>query len=137
MRTKKGGSIITPDEYQRLAHSFAFYTKPAIVEESNLHGSFKTAQVKATCDFVYPCLGLAEETGELNGKFAKIIRDKRGIMSEEDITAISKEIGDCLWMIAEICTVLNLTMSEVMIQNIQKLEDRRNRNVLSGSGDNR
>ena len=128
---------MTPDEYQIRAHEFAFYTKPAVVEESNLHGAFKTATIKASCDYVYPCLGLSEEAGELNGKLAKIIRDKKGIISDEDKQAISKEIGDCMWMISEICTVLDLSLAEVMQQNLKKLEDRRNRNVLSGSGDNR
>lgn len=122
---------ITIKDYQEKAHSFSFYEKPAIVEH---HGSVTH---KTSCDYVYPCLGLSEEAGELNGKLAKIIRDKKGKISIEDLEAISKEVGDCCWMIAEICTVLGLDLEEVMQQNIQKLTDRKNRNVLTGSGDNR
>ncbi len=128
---------MNPNEYQKKAHSFAYYEKPCLVSENNMHAHFKQAKVKESCDWAYPCLGLSEEAGELNGKFAKILRDKHGVISSKDKEAISKEIGDCCWMIAEICTVLDLKFEDVLKQNIAKLEDRKARNVLSGSGDNR
>lgn len=129
--------MMTTIEYQLRAHEFSFYGKPVITEESKHHGHFKTLKVKNTCDYVYPALGLSEEAGEVCGKFAKILRDKNGDLTENDKNEISKEIGDCMWMIAEICTVLGLKLHEVMEQNINKLESRKQRNVLSGSGDNR
>lgn len=122
---------MTIKEYQEQAHSFSFYSVPEIIEH---HGSITHS---TSCAYVYACLGLSEESGELNGKLAKIIRDKKGKITNEDLKEISKEIGDTCWMIAEICTVLGLDLDIVMQQNIQKLTDRKNRNVLSGSGDNR
>jgi len=129
--------MITTIEYQLRAHGFSFYEKPVVVDESSHHKHFKNIKIKSTCDYVYPALGLSEEAGEVCGKFAKIIRDKGGEVSAADKAAISKELGDCLWMIAELCTCLGLKMHEVMEENINKLEDRKRRNVLSGSGDNR
>lgn len=35
-----------------------------------------------------------------------------------------KELGDCLWMIAEICTANNFKLEDVMIMNIEKLANR-------------
>lgn len=35
-----------------------------------------------------------------------------------------KELGDCLWMIAEICTANEFKLEDVMIMNIEKLANR-------------
>jgi len=120
------------DIYQKKALSFKMYEIPVIVE--TVDGELR---IKESLEWDYPSHGLTEEAGEVAGKFAKIIRDKGGAISNEDKLAISKELGDCLWMIAEICSVLDLSLSEVMELNIKKLEDRKARNVISGSGDNR
>lgn len=37
---------------------------------------------------------------------------------------MSKELGDCLWMIAEACSALDLNLEDVMEQNIEKLRKR-------------
>ena len=42
-----------------------------------------------------------------------------------------------MWMIAELCTVYGLDLGEVMAEKIEKLEDRLNRGVIVGEGDNR
>ena len=81
----------------------------------------------------YPLLGLAEETGELLGKFAKYYRDG-GQMPYE---AITKEAGDVLWMLARILDDLGITLEEAAAMNVTKLESRKERNVISGSGDDR
>lgn len=122
---------ITIKDYQEQAHSFSFYEKPAIVEH---HGSVTH---KTSCDWVYPALGLAEESGEVCGKLAKIIRDKKGKISSDDEVAIVKELGDVSWMLAELCTCLGVNLENVFEENIRKLTDRKNRNTLTGSGDDR
>lgn len=100
---------------------------------------------------MYPALGLAEEAGEVCGKVAKFIRKHDGekpatvATPEIDIggddirfTAdLRKELGDVLWMVAELCTVYGLDMGDVMQANIEKLADRLNRGVIVGEGDNR
>lgn len=103
---------------------------------------------------MYPALGLAEEAGEVCGKVAKFIRKHNGfvpalgVLDEnvppqyiEDESAfradLKKELGDCLWMIAELCNLYDFKLQDVMQENIAKLTDRRNRGVIVGEGDNR
>jgi len=125
--------------YQKEAHQFASYGNNPM----------------------YPALGLAEEAGEACGKIAKFIRKHDGVeplplknvvdmmveKGELDATYpdevdefkknLSKELGDVLWMVAELCTVYGLDLEEVMEENIAKLTDRQNRGVIVGEGDNR
>lgn len=84
----------------------------------------------------YPLLGLVEEVGELVGKYAKC---KRGDyeFTDEVAEAMMLELGDCLWMLQEVAGILGFRLSEVAQANLDKLESRKNRNVLKGEGDNR
>lgn len=103
---------------------------------------------------MYPALGLAEEAGEVCGKIAKFIRKHNGFVpafgSLEELSHseqfkddaafradLKKELGDCLWMIAELCNLYDFKLQDVMQENIDKLTDRRNRGVIVGEGDNR
>lgn len=87
--------------------------------------------------FLAKILGLSGETGELMEKFKKIIRDKGGKISEEDKLEIVKELGDVLWYTAVLAEYLGVEFEEVGRMNLAKLESRRERGVMQGSGDNR
>ena len=63
--------------------------------------------------------GLASEAGEVAGILQKVFQGH-----PFDKSHMSKELGDCLWMIAEACEALELTMDEVMEYNIDKLKAR-------------
>lgn len=119
---------MNPNEYQKKAHSFATY------------GENPT----------YAYAGLAEETGEVLGKFAKFVRKHQGLEPKDAISwttlkadlekyreDIKKELGDVLWMVSEIATQEGLQLSDIMEYNISKLNDRLNRDVIIGEGDNR
>ena len=95
-----------------------------------------TADLKAP-GFIEKVLGLVGEAGETADKIKKILRDKDGVMSEEDRELIIKELGDTLWYIAAISRYLEVSLSEVASGNIAKLEDRYQRNKLHGEGDKR
>ena len=43
---------------------------------------------------------------------------------EFDKEHMKKELGDCLWMIAEACEALDFSMDDVMQLNIDKLKAR-------------
>ncbi len=86
-------------------------------------------------NFVYPTLGLAGEAGEVAEKIKKVIRDKNGIMDQETKDKISKELGDVLWYVAQLATELDLSLDDVADANISKLQSRKERGSLSGSGD--
>jgi NTP pyrophosphatase (non-canonical NTP hydrolase) len=79
---------------------------------------------------IYTALGLAEEAGEYAGKIAKYIRD--GVF---ETSLAAKELGDVLWQLARAAKELNMTLEDVAVMNIQKLLDRRDRNVIKGTGD--
>ena len=88
-----------------------------------------------TADQAYALLNLGAEAGEVLGKVAKHIRDRGD--AEVLRQDIKKELGDVMWMIAAIASDFNLTLSEICEHNIEKLSSRKERNVITGSGDNR
>ncbi len=87
--------------------------------------------------YIYPALGLSDETGEVLGKIKKIFRDKGGILDNETREEIKKELGDVLWYLTQLSTELELSLDEIAEANIKKLYSRLERGVLQGSGDNR
>jgi NTP pyrophosphatase (non-canonical NTP hydrolase) len=82
-------------------------------------------------------LGLSDESGEVLGKFKKLLRDKKGVLTEEDKKEIAKELGDILWYIASLTHLMGYSMQDVAQMNLDKLSSRKDRGVLGGSGDNR
>src|SRR5210317_2329578 len=91
-----------------------------------------TAIYKVEHQVIYPALGLAAEAGEVANKVKKILRD-----GKFDREGISDEVGDCLWYIAALCRDLNVSMSDLAAANLKKLQDRKQRGVISGNGDKR
>lgn len=85
----------------------------------------------------YVTLGLMGEAGEVAEKVKKVIRDKNGVFDEETKILLSKEIGDVLWYCAALADELGCDFGQIAQDNIDKLESRKERGVLSGSGDNR
>lgn len=115
-------------EYQQAAHKFATYGEPGET---------------------YPALGLSEEAGEVNGKIAKFLRKNKMLpfkamgrtllkdACDQFKKDIAKELGDTLWMLAEVATVYGLDLGTIAQENIDKLTDRKERGVIVGEGDNR
>lgn len=110
------------------------------------HMDFKTYQEKSRetaiyphkdSDFLYPTLGLVGEAGEVADKIKKILRDSDGVVSEIKREELKKELGDVLWYLAQLATELNLSLEEIAALNIKKLQSRKERGELHGSGDER
>ncbi|HEX3911025.1 MAG TPA: nucleoside triphosphate pyrophosphohydrolase family protein [Solirubrobacteraceae bacterium] len=99
--------------------------------------SRSTAQYPRTEALTYPALGLAGEAGEFADHAKKVIRDDGGEVSEERRAAMSKELGDVLWYVAQLATELELDLDQIAQQNLEKLLSRKRRGVLAGSGDDR
>ena len=103
----------------------------------------ETAIYPSEHSIIYPALGLAGEAGECAEKVKKALRDDSGVFSNEKKKEIVKELGDVLWYVANIVNDLGeiegkkVTLEEVAKQNLIKLESRKARGVISGSGDNR
>ena len=96
----------------------------------------------------YPVLGLVGEAGEIAEKWKKLIRDQNmpanhevtpndEYMDEETRADIILELGDILFYVANLADDLDYTLAEVAELNLQKLEDRKSRGTLQGSGDHR
>lgn len=81
---------------------------------------------------VYLGLGLASEAGEVAGKLKKFIRD-----GNINVESFISELGDVLWYLTRLCDEFGTNLHELAHSNYSKLEDRKNRNVIGGSGDTR
>lgn len=110
---------------------------------------FKDYQTKVAQTAIYPESGTGSmlalayvglglgEAGEVQGKIKKIIRDSGGVVDDGHRVQIMKELGDVLWYVARAASELSLDLDAVAEANIHKLADRRERGVLTGSGDER
>ena len=115
-------------EYQKKAHATAIYPKIIIIRKDGC---------KKDISWVYPIISWIGEIGELCNGMKKVIRDDNFEISKEKLEQIKKEVGDCMWYNAEFCTSLKLKMNDVGLENIKKLQSRKKRGKVRGSGDNR
>jgi NTP pyrophosphatase (non-canonical NTP hydrolase) len=88
-------------------------------------------------DTMHWVLGINGEAGEVAEKVKKIIRDKNGVVSEQDKEDIAKELGDVLWYLAVFADQLGFNFEKIAQDNLDKLQRRKANGTLSGSGDNR
>ena len=86
---------------------------------------------------IYPTLGLVGEAGEVADKVKKILRDKKGVFDKDSKDQIKFELGDVLWYISQLSSELGYELEEVANANLQKLNSRKSRGKIQGSGDNR
>jgi len=100
------------DHYQRKTQETAIYPEDKALE--------------------YLALGLNGEAGEVAEKIKKHIRDGKEL--DEDF---AKELGDVLWYLTRLVDELDADMSEIAEANLDKLFDRKERDKIQGSGDNR
>ena len=114
---KEKYNMVDFNSYQRSASKFAIYP--------NQH------------KLIYPALGMAGEAGEVANKVKKLIRDgpeNRPLTWREDI---SYEIGDVFWYCSELADNINYTLGMIAAQNLAKLQKRKDKGTLGGSGDKR
>ena len=77
-------------------------------------------------------LGLVGEAGEVAEKVKKLVRDSTFIPRD-----VIKELGDVLFYVTALANHLGSDLQSVAKANIKKLHDRKDRNKIKGSGDNR
>ena len=115
-------------------------------------------QAMTTClpeaeNFTYMMLNLVGEVGEFAGKVAKAIRKGQyktkpngnlcaaiSLSMEDHINLrdeLAKEAGDILWQLSGLCSVMGWRLEDIAQQNLDKLADRKFRQVIDGSGDDR
>lgn len=99
--------------------------------------AFSTMIVPTSRQLDYAITNLGAEAGEVLGAYARYMRDEQGEMSQETRLKIALELGDVLWQIAAAAKIIGFSLQEIADMNIQKLADRKARNALGGTGDDR
>lgn len=108
---------VTLNDYQGEAFKFAQYGTP-----------------------IYPFIALGEEAGEVQGKVAKYIRKNKTLPDFADpdlLNDLVKELGDVLWNIAACASELDVTLEDLAMYNLFKLNERLANNTIIGEGDDR
>lgn len=117
----------TFDEYSKIARQSDFY--PKVDRENPVYpGRIPPDRLP-----VYPALAMAGECGEFSEKVKKAWRDG----SDLDRDACLKELGDVLWYIDAAAKDMGYTLEQVAQANLDKITSRRQRGVMTGSGDDR
>lgn len=88
---------------------------------------------KKAVNVVHVLCGLSAEVGEVEALFQKAYRGD-GKINHLDLV---KEIGDVMWHLSELCNAFDISLEACLDVNVKKLKDRKKRNALRGSGDNR
>jgi len=97
-------------------------------------------------DLLHFTFGLLEEAGEAAGVLKRVYRGDDGYedfnwsdygLSEEAEKKLAAELGDILWHIAVIADNLGLSLDAIAEYNLSKLQSRKQRDMIKGSGDNR
>jgi NTP pyrophosphatase (non-canonical NTP hydrolase) len=110
---------MTFEEYQRTALETAIFNKDQLMDKTIW------------------AMGISGEAGEVLEKWKKIVAYNDGIVTEQDKQEIKKELGDVIWYVALMAHSLNLSLEEIILLNVEKLADRKERGVQKGAGDNR
>lgn len=100
------------------------------------HRARQTAIYPVETAVTYPLIGLVGEIGEFANKYKKTIRDNV-LIDSDFINDAAKELGDIMWYVANLADDLGIALGEIAVLNVEKLESRKERGVLGGSGDNR
>lgn len=111
-QTSEGAAWMILNEFERMNHFNG--------EDVNTYQklAFRTATDKADINNV--CFGLAGEVGEV----CDAVKKYKYHGHEEDSEHLKKELGDVCWYIALGCTLLHIDMSQILYENIKKLEER-------------
>ena len=106
-----------------------------------------------TTGLLYTILGMYGEAGEFAEKVKKVIRDNDGVLDHLKYQDMILELGDMMWYMVSVLEELyalyassigegeawlvKQSLAEVAQTNVDKLESRRERNVIHGDGDHR
>ena len=89
------------------------------IEATYMDFTRKTAKYPKRREKEYLMIGLMNEAGEVGGAFKKEIRDR-----VDNTELIIDEMGDVLWYLPRLCDAYDIKISELMVNNIDKLTQR-------------
>lgn len=111
---------MTLKEYQKFTRTTAIYPQEQAAE--------------------YLTLGLVGEAGEIANKVKKVIRDQDNWSPEQfedSRQSVKKEIGDVFWYLVRLVDEMGEDAEQILQTNADKLQSRKDRGVIGGSGDER
>lgn len=118
------------DEYQELSKETAQgYANPEMDNPRNTREGDREEQIK----LLFLTLAMNGEAGELGEKVKKAVRED----DDEYLEAVKAEMGDVLWYMAQLATLLDIDLGNVAAHNLDKLYDRDERGMITGEGDHR
>lgn len=86
---------------------------------------------------LYNAIGLSGEAGEILNKLKKVMRDSSGAYTSDVKKELAKELCDCLFYLSRAADSVGFSLEGIAKLSEEKINSRRNRGTLSGSGDNR
>lgn len=101
--------------------------------------AMETANPDVTSEFdkrvtaLFLAVAINGEAGELAEKAKKYVRED----DDEYLAKAEKELGDILWYWSQMVSLLDCNASAVAEQNLDKLQDRQERDSITGQGDDR
>ena len=75
---------------------------------------------KTIAALAHRTLGLTGEAGIVGNAMKKVIRDKDGVLSEEDIVALREKLGDVLYYTAVLAEYGGLDLNDIAQANLDK-----------------
>jgi NTP pyrophosphatase (non-canonical NTP hydrolase) len=82
---------------------------------------------------LFLALALNGEAGEAAEKVKKAVREA----DSDYLDDAEKELGDILWYVAQLASLLDADLDDIAEQNLDKLLDRQERGKITGEGDDR
>lgn len=115
-------------------NGYEYYTAEGLAMSAGMYSEFVESMILTQGDtrLAENALGLCGEAGEAAEKIKKYFRD--GVL---DNAAVVKELGDVLFYVTALANHLGYDLQIVMDRNVEKLNSRKQRNQLQGSGDDR
>lgn len=110
---------MSPDDYQRLAMVPASKTNLRDLNTwISLAETFEEQDNRAS--ILMAALGLTGESGEVADILKKVVFHGHDL----DKAKLKAELGDVLWYVARLASALDLSLSDIMQHNIDKLQAR-------------
>lgn len=138
---------LTLNEYQVLTDATAIYPGQggllglnyAAMEASGEAGEIANKVKKISRDVHREMLESAMDSDESGKLVLRLLLDggSHGYLTDEQKLAIAKEVGGALYGIARVASEIGYTLGEIAQMNADILASRKERNTLTGSGDDR
>ena len=82
-------------------------------------------------DLLYLSNGMGGEAGEVQNEIKKVYRlfkDESSIEQAKNLKReeIKKELGDVLWYLTAICNKMDISLKDIIVENIEKNKDKLN-----------